>query len=44
MIYAALNPEKFESDKGAKLMQVNFGSIFYRSISGHFFYCDMSHV
>jgi syntaxin-binding protein 1 len=22
MIYAALNPEKFESDKGAKLMQV----------------------
>ncbi|WVZ76125.1 hypothetical protein U9M48_024124 [Paspalum notatum var. saurae] len=23
MIYAALNPEKFESDKGAKLMQVN---------------------
>jgi hypothetical protein len=23
MIYAALSPEKFESDKGAKLMQVN---------------------
>jgi hypothetical protein len=23
MIYAALNPEKFESDKGVKLMQVN---------------------
>ena len=23
MIYAAINPEKFESDKGTKLMQVN---------------------
>jgi hypothetical protein len=28
MIYAAINPEKFESDKGTKLMQVIFGSIF----------------
>lgn len=26
MIYAALNPEKFESDKGAKLMQVTLQS------------------
>jgi hypothetical protein len=24
MIYAAINPEKFESDKGTKLMQVIF--------------------
>jgi hypothetical protein len=24
MIYAAINPDKFESDKGEKLMQVKF--------------------
>jgi hypothetical protein len=28
MIYSAINPDKFESDKGTKLMQVIFGSIF----------------
>lgn len=42
MIYAAAYPEKFEGDKGAKLMQVIFlPNIFYLKILKYILYMDL---